>query len=49
MSDAPAGARQPQEFESALSGSDKYVAQFDRHDRSPLEKIQHFLHSSPAG
>ncbi|MBU0581865.1 MAG: ABC transporter permease [Alphaproteobacteria bacterium] len=48
MSDAPAGARQPQEFESALSGSDKSVAQFDRHDRSPLEKIQHFLHSSPA-
>ena len=48
MSDAPAGARQPQDFESTLSASDTSVAQFGGHDRSPLEKIQHFLHSSPA-
>ncbi len=48
MSDAPAGARKPQDFESTLSASDTSVAQFDGHHRSPLERVQHFLHSSPA-
>jgi fructose transport system permease protein len=48
MSDAPAGARQPQEFEKALSSSDAAVASFDTHDRSVLEQMQHFLHSNPA-
>lgn len=48
MSDAPSGARQPQDFERVLSASDKSVASFDRHDRSPLERVQHFLHSNPA-
>ena len=48
MSDAPANARQPQEFEKSLSGSDAAVAAFDSHDRSPLERVQHYLHSNPA-
>ncbi len=48
MSDAPASARQPQEFEKVLSTSDAAVATFDTHDRSALERVQHFLHSNPA-
>lgn len=48
MSDASANARRPQEFESALSGSDASVANFDSHRQSPLERVQHFLHSNPA-
>ena len=48
MSDAPASARQPQEFEKVLSSGDAAVATFDTHDRSALERVQHFLHSNPA-
>ena len=48
MSDASADARRPQEFESVLSGSDTAVANFDTNERSALEKVQHFLHASPA-
>lgn len=48
MTDASADAKRPQEFEKALSGSDTSVASFDTHTRSPIEKIQHFLHSNPA-
>lgn len=35
-----------QEFEKVLDQSDKTVATF--HSRSPLQRIQHFLHSTPA-
>ncbi|MDW5315217.1 ABC transporter permease [Rhizobium sp. PL01] len=35
-----------QEFEKTLDQSDKNVASFE--DRSPLRRIQHFLHSTPA-
>ncbi|OBZ96769.1 ABC transporter permease [Pararhizobium polonicum] len=35
-----------QEFEKSLDKSDKSVASFE--DRSPLRRIQHFLHSTPA-
>ena len=48
MTDASAGARQPQEFEKVLSGSDTTVASFDTHNKSPIEKAQHYLHSNPA-
>lgn len=48
MSDASADARRPQEFENVLSGSDTAVANFDTSERSALEKVQHFLHASPA-
>ena len=37
-----------QEFEKVLDQSDKSVASFESHIRSPLEKAQHFLHSSQA-
>jgi fructose transport system permease protein len=48
MTDAPASAGQPQEFEKALSGSDTSVASFDTHQRTSLEHMQHFLHKNPA-
>jgi fructose transport system permease protein len=36
-----------QEFEKALDKSDTTVASFERH-RTPLERVQHFLHGNPA-
>jgi fructose transport system permease protein len=49
MSDSTAGGRgKPQEFETALTGSDASVASFETHKRTPLEHAQHFLHSNPA-
>jgi fructose transport system permease protein len=48
MSETAASGRRAQEFEAVLSGSDASVASFDHHKRSPLEHLQHFLHSSPA-
>ena len=38
---------QPQEFEKVLSGSATTVAHFEE-GRSPLQRLQHFLHSNPA-
>lgn len=38
---------QPQEFEKVLTGSASSVAHFEE-DRSPLQKLQHMLHSNPA-
>lgn len=37
-----------QEFEKVLADSSTQVASFDTHDKTPLQKFQHFLHSSPA-
>ncbi len=37
-----------QEFEKVLDRSDMSVASFESHIKSPLEKAQHFLHSSQA-
>ena len=48
MSETAAHGRRAQEFEAVLSGSDASVASFDHHKRSPLEHLQHFLHSNPA-
>lgn len=49
MSEATADGRpRPQEFEKVLSGSDTSVASFDTHAKSPIERMQHFLHSNPA-
>ncbi len=49
MSEATADGRaRPQEFEKVLSGSDTSVASFDTHAKSPIERLQHFLHSNPA-
>ncbi len=48
MSDEPVRAKPHNEYETVLSGSSTQVASFDTHDKKPLEKFQHFLHSSPA-
>jgi fructose transport system permease protein len=48
MQPANPETRTPQEFEKVLSASATQVASFNRHDRTPLERFQHFLHSSPA-
>ncbi|EGP58402.1 ABC transporter, membrane spanning protein (sugar) [Agrobacterium tumefaciens F2] len=48
MSDQPVRAQPHNEFEKVLSESSTQVAAFDTHDKSTLEKFQHFLHSSPA-
>lgn len=39
---------QPQEFEKVLSGSSTAVAAFDGHDKTALQRFQHFLHGNPA-
>jgi fructose transport system permease protein len=39
---------QPQEFEKVLSASSTAVAAFDGHDKTALQRFQHFLHSNPA-
>ncbi|MCJ8237146.1 ABC transporter permease [Peteryoungia algae] len=48
MQPANPETRNPQEFEKVLSGSSTQVASFDRHERTAMERFQHFLHSSPA-
>lgn len=48
MQPANPETRAPQEFEKVLSSSSTEVASFDRNERTPLERFQHFLHSSPA-
>ncbi|MEM8914614.1 MAG: ABC transporter permease, partial [Pseudomonadota bacterium] len=37
-----------QEFEKTLSDADTAVAEFDEHGKSPLDRLQHFLHGNPA-
>ncbi|MBB4010617.1 ABC transporter permease [Allorhizobium taibaishanense] len=49
MSEPTKAATKPHlEYENVLSGSATAVAQFDTNDKTPLQKFQHFLHSSPA-
>ena len=49
MTEVPAADdRRQQEFEKVLSGSDASVANFDTYRKSPVEKVQHFLHKNPA-
>ena len=48
MQPANPETRNPQEFEKVLSGSSTQVASFIRHERTIMERFQHFLHSSPA-
>lgn len=48
MSDQPARAQPHNEFETVLSGSSTQLAAFDTDNKSPIEKFQYFLHSSPA-
>lgn len=39
--------RGPQDFERVLTQSAKEIAQFDEPVRSPIQNLQHFLHSNP--
>lgn len=48
MSEPQAAAPSHHDYEKGLSGSSTAVASFDIHDKTPLQTIQHFLHSSPA-
>ena len=48
MSESKTTTQPAQEFENVLAQSATTVASFDVHDKNPLEKIRHFLHSSPA-
>ena len=46
MSDAK--SQPSQEFEKVLVHSATQVASFERHEKSPVERVQHALHSNPA-
>ena len=48
MSEPQAAAHPHHDYEKGLSGSSTQVASFDTHDKTPLQRFQHFLHSSPA-
>jgi fructose transport system permease protein len=48
MTDASANAGRPQEFEKVLAASETSVASFDSHDKSVIQRAQHFLHGNPA-
>lgn len=48
MSDPQAAANPHHDYEKALSESSTQLASFDSHDKTSLEKLQHYLHSSPA-
>ncbi|MCO5734483.1 ABC transporter permease [Rhizobium sp. SSA_523] len=48
MSEPQAAGKPAIDFEKGLSGSSTQVAQFDTHDKTTLQKFQHFLHGSPA-
>ena len=45
--DAAARPQAPQSYETVLDRSDRAQAQFDEPERSPIEKLQAFLHSNP--
>lgn len=48
MSTDGSGAERPmQEFERVLTSADTRVAAFEEERRSPLDRLQHFLHSYP--
>jgi fructose transport system permease protein len=48
MSDPQIRTQPHNEFEKVLADSANQVASFDTHHKTPIEKFQHFLHSSPA-
>jgi len=48
MAEVQAGSPRPAEYEAPLAEADNRVASFDEHDKSPLKRAQHFLHSSPS-
>ncbi|MCO4317833.1 ABC transporter permease [Phyllobacterium sp. 21LDTY02-6] len=48
MTETERTTHQKQEFESVLTQSSADVASFDSNEKSTLERIRHYLHSSPA-
>ncbi|PST27179.1 ABC transporter permease [Mesorhizobium plurifarium] len=48
MGETNTAAQPSQEFEKVLANSSTDLASFDTHDKTLLQKLQHFLHSSPA-
>ncbi|MDX3928262.1 MAG: ABC transporter permease [Shinella sp.] len=48
MSEPQAATQPHNEYERGLANSSAQVASFDTHDKSLVQKFQHFLHSSPA-
>jgi fructose transport system permease protein len=47
MSEVPGGARTKQEFEKVVDQSDRNVAAFAGHEKSVIDRLQHFLHGNP--
>ena len=48
MSEVPGAASQNKQFETSVENAAAGVASFDEHDRTALQRVQHFLHGSPA-
>ncbi|MFB2549795.1 ABC transporter permease [Ensifer soli] len=48
MSDPNVAAPRGQDFEKELANSSRQVASFDTHEKSSIQKFQHFLHSRPS-
>ncbi|NKN37606.1 ABC transporter permease [Agrobacterium sp. a22-2] len=48
MSEPQSATKPHHDYEKVLSASSTQVASFDTHDKTPLQRFQHFLHSSPA-
>ncbi|HEX2146826.1 MAG TPA: ABC transporter permease, partial [Pseudorhizobium sp.] len=48
MSEMHPASRPTDEYEKVLPASSSAIAAFDTHEKSQLQKVQHFLHSSPA-
>jgi fructose transport system permease protein len=47
MSEAGSGVRRRQDFEEELDASDAKVAAFEGHEKTVLDRVQHFLHGNP--
>jgi fructose transport system permease protein len=47
VSETPSARTKAQDFEAVPQDSDTRVAEFEVHERSPLDRVQHFLHGNP--
>lgn len=47
MSETPSASTRGPDFEAGLKDSDARVAEFEVHERSLLDRVQHFLHGNP--
>ena len=48
MNEPETAPRFSSDYETVLTGSTATVAAFDTHDKGPLRRVQHYLHSNPA-